>query len=82
MGITCGYDTTHTLIHIDKSVTDTDTLRCITGFYLMDDEWTLQATFAGAISQQIGLDLVQRGQGSATGTTERRQQHHVLLKAN
>lgn len=35
---------------------------------LMDYEWTLKTTFAGAISQQIGLDLVQRGQGSATGT--------------
>lgn len=35
---------------------------------LMDDEWTLQTTFAGAISQQIGLDLIQRGQCRATGT--------------
>lgn len=35
---------------------------------LMDDERTLKTTFAGAISQQIGLDLVQRGKGSATGT--------------
>lgn len=39
----------------------------------MDDEWTLQATFTGAISQQIGLDLVHRGQGGPTGTTKKRQ---------
>ena len=39
----------------------------------MDDEWTLETTFAGAISQQIGLDLVQRGQGGVTGTTDTRQ---------
>lgn len=35
---------------------------------LVDDERTLEATFAGAISHQIGLDLFQIGQGSATGT--------------
>lgn len=34
----------------------------------MDNKWTLQATFAGAICQQVGLHLVQRGQGSTTGT--------------
>lgn len=36
----------------------------------MDDKWTLQTTFASAISHQIGLDLIQRGQGGATGTEE------------
>ena len=46
----------------------------------MDDEWTLETTFAGAISQQIGLDLIQSGQGSATGTTGRSQQQ--ILPAN
>lgn len=35
---------------------------------LVDNKWTLQATFAGAISQQVGLHLVQRGQGSTAGT--------------
>lgn len=35
---------------------------------LVDDKWTLQATFAGPISQQIGLNLLQRGQGGTTGT--------------
>lgn len=34
----------------------------------MDNKWTLQATFAGAISQQVGLHLIQRGQGSTAGT--------------
>lgn len=36
--------------------------------YLMEDKWTLQTTLAGAISQEIGLDFVQRGQHSAAGT--------------
>lgn len=35
---------------------------------LVENKWTLQATFAGAVSQQVGLHLVQRGQGSSTGT--------------
>lgn len=39
--------------------------------YLVDYQWALQTTFAGAIGQQIGLDLIQSGQGSATGTTGR-----------
>ena len=47
----------------------------------MDDERTLKTTFAGAISQQIGLDLVQRGKGSATGTTERRQGQTVTANS-
>lgn len=41
------------------------------GFYLMDDEWTFQATFTGAISQQIGLNLIHRRQGGPTGTAEK-----------
>lgn len=39
----------------------------------MDDKWTFETTFAGAICQQIGLDLVQAPQGSATGTTDRQE---------
>lgn len=38
----------------------------------MNDEWALQTTFAGAISQQVGFDLIQCGQGGATGTTARK----------
>lgn len=45
--------------------------------HLVDDERTLEATFAGAISHQIGLDLFQIGQGCATGTTGRRQRETV-----
>lgn len=35
---------------------------------LMNDKWTLKTTFAGAIIKQVGLDLIQRGKSSATGT--------------
>lgn len=37
--------------------------------YLVEDEWALQATFAGSICQQVGLHLLQAGQQRATGTT-------------
>lgn len=50
---------------------------------LVNDKWTLQATFAGAIGQQVGLNLIQRGQGGTTGTDV---QHpaalHPALPAN
>lgn len=35
--------------------------------HLVDDQRTLQTTFAGAICQQVGLHLIQGGQGRATG---------------
>lgn len=49
----------------------------------MDDEWTLQTTFAGVISQQIGLNLIHRRQGGPTGTTEKtRTNGYSKLKVN
>lgn len=36
--------------------------------HLVEDKRTLQATFAGAVGQQVGLHLVQRGQRRSTGT--------------
>lgn len=41
------------------------------GSYLVQDEWTLQATLAGAIGQQVGLDLLQAGQQRAAGAAGR-----------
>lgn len=60
---------------LKKACARTHTHTC----YLMDDEWTLKTTFAGAITQQIGLDLIQRGEGSATGTTQGRKKTHVKV---
>lgn len=52
-------------------VAGTITRQCMnTQHYLMDDEWTLKTTFTSAITEQIGLDLIQREQGSTTGTKE------------
>lgn len=34
----------------------------------MEDERTLQATFTGSVSQQVGLHLLQAGQQGAAGT--------------
>lgn len=36
--------------------------------HLVEDEWALQAAFAGSICQQVGLHLLQAGQQRATGT--------------
>lgn len=46
----------------------------------MDDKWTLETTFTGAIIKQIGLDLIQRGKSSATGTAGRRKQNTINTK--
>lgn len=40
----------------------------------MEDEWALQAAFAGSICQQVGPHLLQAGQHRATGTAHREQQ--------
>lgn len=40
----------------------------------MEDEWALQAAFAGSICQQVGLHLLQAGQHRATGTAHRKTQ--------
>lgn len=42
--------------------------------YLVEDEWALQAAFAGSICQQVGLHLLQAGQQRAAGTADRKQQ--------
>lgn len=41
--------------------------------HLVEDEWALQAAFAGSIRQQVGLHLLQAGQQRATGTAHRKQ---------
>lgn len=41
-------------------------------YHLVEDEWALQAAFAGSICQQVGLHLLQAGQHWATGTAHRK----------
>lgn len=48
----------------------------------MNDKWTLKTTFAGAIIKQVGLDLIQRGKSSATGTARGREQNTINTKLN
>lgn len=46
----------------------------------MNDKRTLKTTFAGAIIKQVGLDLIQRGKSSATGTARGREQNTINAK--
>lgn len=68
------------IAHPEHRHSKTHTQKTFIWLYLMDDEWTLKTTFAGAITQKIGLDLVQTGKSSATGTTKGRQRQTVTAK--
>lgn len=76
MAIFCLYSPSRT-----QTLKDTHTKKkTFIRLHLMDDEWTLKTTFAGAITQKIGLDLVQTGKSRATGTTKGRERQTVTAK--
>lgn len=44
----------------------------------MEDKWAFQATLAGAVRQQVGLELVVAGQGGAARTGDRETKPDIM----